>query len=246
MDLVVGGGGQLPTGQRRMQHPVATVVSSSAAPLGDARRLLLPRRLRRHQPQRSRSSSPELSHPSNCPSSGGASPMALLQAFNLLTPTTHTPRGLAREPDRLRITFTARADERQPARRSLRGTAEPPPEIPRVPPPRKHRDPASPPNRAESRRGPGGGRAIPPHRERLSHEEHRNTTCRSSSHRDDHPAPGGTPGERLCLAAAEPMPLHGRGRGSGSGGGCGWWWWCERERGEGWGKWGISEAKGKE
>ena len=97
--LDLGGGWQLPTGQRRMQQPVATVVSSSpAAALGDARCLLLPRRLRRHQPQRSRSrsSSPELSHPSNCPSSGGAFAADTNQARRcrnlLLTPTAgHHP-----------------------------------------------------------------------------------------------------------------------------------------------------------
>ncbi|CAN6204259.1 unnamed protein product [Urochloa humidicola] len=133
-----------------MQHPVATVVSSSppsAPPLWDARRLLLPRRLRRHQPQRSRSSSPELSHPSNCPSSGGASPMASPHLLVL-------PR--AREPDRLRITFTARADDRQPARRCPHGTAEQPPEIPRaLPPSRQRRDPAPPPKSGRITPGPG-------------------------------------------------------------------------------------------
>jgi hypothetical protein len=156
LDLGGGGGWQVPTGQRRMQQPVATVVSSSPAALGDARRLLLPRRLRRHQPQRSRSrsSSPELSHPSNCPSSGGASPMALLRLLVSSPSRPHTEA--AREPDRLQITFTARAGERQPARRSLRGTAESAPEIPRVPPPRQRRDPSLP---AESGRiTPGPGR----------------------------------------------------------------------------------------
>ena len=96
--LDLGGGWQLPTGQRRMQQPVATVVSSSPAALGDARRLLLPRRLRRHQPQRSRSrsSSPELSHPSNCPSSGGASPMASLLRVLVPSPSRPTLGGRGR------------------------------------------------------------------------------------------------------------------------------------------------------
>lgn len=72
-----GGRGQVPAGQSRMQHPVATPPSSPPL-LGSRfpRLLLLRLRLRRHHPHLSRSSSPELSHPSNWPSSGGASPMA--------------------------------------------------------------------------------------------------------------------------------------------------------------------------
>jgi hypothetical protein len=66
--------GQLPAGQSRMQHPVATPAPSPPFRGSRFPRLLL--RLRRHHPHLSRSSSPELSHPSNCPSSGGASPMA--------------------------------------------------------------------------------------------------------------------------------------------------------------------------
>jgi hypothetical protein len=60
----------------------------------------------------------------------------------------------------------ARADERQPARRYFRGTTEPLPNIPQVPP-RGSTEIQRPP--AESHRG--AGRATPPHRERLSREE---------------------------------------------------------------------------
>jgi hypothetical protein len=70
-----GGRGQLPAGHSLMQHPVATPPSSPPL-LGSRFPRLLLLRLRRHHPHRSRSSSPELSHPSNWPSSGGASPMA--------------------------------------------------------------------------------------------------------------------------------------------------------------------------
>ena len=71
--------GQLPVGHSRMQHPVATLASSPPLLFRGRRfptRLLLRLRLRRHHPHLSRSSSPELSQPSNWPSSGGASPMA--------------------------------------------------------------------------------------------------------------------------------------------------------------------------
>jgi hypothetical protein len=71
-----------------------------------------------------------------------------------------------------------------------------------------------PPNRAESRRGPGAGRAIPPHRERLPREEHRNTTRRSSSSREDHHPHGQGTRTRAASPRSSPSgcPLHGRGR----------------------------------
>jgi hypothetical protein len=87
VDVDRGGGGQFPIGHSRMQHPVGAVASSPS--LGAARPLTLLRRLRRHQPHRSRSSSPELSHPSNCPSSGGATPMAYLH-FNRTSRWSHS------------------------------------------------------------------------------------------------------------------------------------------------------------
>jgi hypothetical protein len=151
-----GGGGHVPTGQRRMQQPVETAVSSSA-PLGSARRLLLPRRLRRHQPQRSLSS-PELSHPSNCPSSGGASPIRLgTYLLRLLLIRTRQwppapPLRAARAPDRRRVISASRADEHQAARPlAARAAGEEKNKKVTGSRTRKHRDPASPPNHAGSR-----------------------------------------------------------------------------------------------
>jgi len=154
----------------------------------------------------------------------------------------HTPRP-RENSDQLRITFTARAGERRPARRSLRGDAESAPEIPRQ---GSAEIPASPPNRAESRRAPGAGRAIPPHRERVPHEERRGTrglsslalahtdkTTRHARERLAEQQPSRRPSPAQD-AAAEAAAAAGGGGVNGS---------EARVRRR---EWGISEAKGKE
>lgn len=109
-----GCGGQFPMGHSRMQQPVATPASSP--PFLGTRRprllLLVLLRLRRHHPHLSRSSSPELSHPSNCPSSGGASPMGYHHHLLLLRPRERSFAKIPPPPHRIESNQFAPPHER--------------------------------------------------------------------------------------------------------------------------------------
>ena len=144
----------------------------------------------------------------------------------------------SREPPPPALTSTKRPEKKE-GKKKLTGSRT-----------RTRRDPASPPNRAESRHAPRAGRAIPPHRRSTSRSPAQGAGARarasepsSSRGRTPPPPPSRSgaehvPGKDACRRGSDLTLLRRRRlRRCGRGG---------RERGVSGVGWGISEAKGKE